>query len=228
MSSALGVFKSIFSRADDMLAGSKVVVNLFNDIKNPEDSANTYESLHAASDMGRAAIVLAVASMDDYFTRKYADVLVTSIKKRGVTKAFCEILSKNGLDLKSSLELLTMKKPYRRIRTMAERYCSDYTTQRDHKIDDLFETIGLNSLSKNAQKRSGRKNLLKSISILVDRRNDIVHAGDLSRRGKLQTIDPESTKKRFRDLEIFITNCDEIVNNFAFGPNSSKSDHLKD
>jgi hypothetical protein len=205
-----------------MLAGSIVVVNLFNDMKNDKDFDNTYDSLNAASDMGRAAIVLAVAAMDDYFTRKYAEVLVPSIKKRGVTKEFCDILSKSGLDIKASLELMTMSKPYRRIRTMAEKYCSDYTTQREHKIDDLFATIGLNKLSVHAQKKSKRKGLLKSISILVDRRNSIVHAGDMSRRGKLQKIEPESVAKRLKDLEIFINNCNEIIDNFALSGKAVK------
>jgi len=147
---------------------------------------------------------------------------VPTIKRRGVTQRLCALLSASGLDTKASLELLTMDKPYRRVRTIAEKFCSNYTTQRDHKIDELFLTIGLNSLSINAEKKSGRKNLRKSISALVDRRNAIVHAGDISKRGKLEKLNPDIISRRLKDLELFVKNCELIINNFAI-PSKNKS-----
>jgi hypothetical protein len=227
MSKAFTSFESIFKRANDILDGSQSLVDIYNKLVTKSDESISYDSWHSASDMGRAAVVLAVAAMDDYFTRKYAEVLVPTIKKRGVTKEFCEILSQSGLDIKASLELMTMSKPYRRIRTMAEKYWSDYTTQRSNKIDHLFATIGLNRLSINAQRKSKRKGLLKSISILVDRRNQIVHAGDMSKRGKLEKLNPAIISKRLKDIELFVKNCEIIINNFAFTDRTQKDSNDK-
>ena len=163
--------------------------------------------------MGRFGIVLSVASMDDFFTRKYAEVMIKAIKKHGVNKGFTEMLESAGLDVAGALELISMDRPYRRIRTIAQDYYRNYTTQTTGKIDDLFKTIGISNLSIHAQNRSKRKTLISSVTELVKRRHKIVHSGDLTRTGKLQKID-QKTVNRIKDIKIFVNFANDHIDNY--------------
>lgn len=49
------------------------------------------------SDMTRAAVVLAVAAMDSYFTDVFAEYLIPFLKKRGATKVMVESWKKLAL-----------------------------------------------------------------------------------------------------------------------------------
>lgn len=181
MADAYTHFLDTHARAHSQVQGSHTVLKLFNAAQIKAGKPKfTYNTLTAASDMGRFGIVLAVASMDDFFTRKYAEVMVKAIKRHGVNSKFTEMLEDAGLDLSGALELISMDRPYRRIRSIAQDYYRNYTTQSTHNIDKLYETLGVKNLSLHAQKRSKRKTLTSSVSELVRRRHKIVHAGDLT------------------------------------------------
>ncbi|MEW7986465.1 MAG: HEPN domain-containing protein [Candidatus Thiodiazotropha sp.] len=214
MAEAIKHFEETYIRARSQLEGSFHILEAFNEAQEEAGEPKyTYNTLTEASDMGRFGIVLAVASMDDYFTRKYAEIMVKAIKKKGVNSKFTEMLEEAGLDVAGALELLAMERPYSRIRSLAENYYSNYTTQSTDKIDKLYETIGIKNLSKHAQNRSKRKTLIASITKLVKRRHKIVHAGDLTRQGKLQKIDLP-TVKRIDHVKIFVESAEAHIEHY--------------
>ena len=215
MADALSHFIETYERGESQLAGSFTVLELFNNAQKEKGKPLfNYNTLHEASDMGRFGIVLSVASMDDFFTRKYAEVMIKAIKKHGVNKGFTEMLESAGLDVAGALELISMDRPYRRIRTIAQDYYRNYTTQTTVKIDDLFKTIGISNLSNHAQNRSKRKTLISSVTELVKRRHKIVHSGDLTRTGKLQKID-QKTVNRIEDIKIFVNCANDHIDNYV-------------
>lgn len=215
MPKAIESFEATYARALSQLSGSFHILDAFNRARE-EDSEKKYiyNDRHEVSDMGRFGIVLAVAAMDDYFTRKYAEIMIPAIKKNGINSRFTEMLESAGLDVSGALELLSMERPYRRIRTLAQDYYRNYTTQSTDKIDALFHTIGISGLSGHAQRRSNKpKALLKSVNELVSRRHKIVHAGDLTRTGKIQKID-QRVVNRIKDIDIFVQSSELHINQF--------------
>ena len=200
------------NRAQSLLAGSEAIVEIFNEHGMGDGHGNyDYDSLTEAGDMGRASIMLSVAAFDDYFTRKYSEALLPSIKKHGVNKKLEDVLQAAGLSVAASLELLTMKRPYRRIRTLASGYYHRYTTQRADAIDKLFATVGLVNLCKRAEVAAKRKTLLRSVEILVHRRHEIVHGADLNKHGKLQKVNPKEIDRRISDVFMLVGFCDNLI-----------------
>lgn len=216
MPSPLLIFQNVIKRGSKLVSESIDLPSLFNTIGEADKSYKvcTYEEIDLATDMGRSGIVLAAAAMDDYFTRKYSQALLPSIRKRGVTDSLAKVLSEGGLDVKAALELLTMERPYRRVRKIAQDYYAKYSTQRSEKIDALFGTLGLVGLSKHAQSRSKRKTLLRTVEKLVARRHQIVHGGDLNKQGKLQRFDPQEALRRIEAVEVYVENADFIINKY--------------
>lgn len=163
------------------------------------------------SDLTRAAVVLAVAGMDAYFTDVFAERLVPYLQKHGANKTMIALLADAGLDAACALDLLGMQRPYRRIRTLIESHLAAKTTQRHEVIDDLFLAYGLKQFTANVQKLKRRKTLLKSISTLVRRRHQIAHDGDLNSFGNVVGIDPARTRSRITDVVTFVSGADEIL-----------------
>lgn len=163
------------------------------------------------SDMTRAAVVLAVAAMDAYFTDVFAERFVPFLKKKGATKAMVQLLEDAGLNTECALELLAMDRPYRRIRKLVEAYHQHITTQRHTVIDELFLAYGLKDFSSNVEKLKRRKTLLKSLTTLVQRRHCIAHEGDLNAHSRVRAIDPAKTKTRIEDLIAFVSGADELL-----------------
>lgn len=215
MSNAFEHFERIYERAWSQVIGSTHILESFNEHReeNGEEKLK-YNEVSEVTDMARFGIVLAVAAMDDYFTRKYAEVLVRSLKRHGVTPAFSKMLEDAGLDLAGALALLHMQKPYGRIRKIAQDYYSGHVTQSENRIDSLFETIGISNLCSHAQRRAKRKALLTSIRILVKRRHKIVHAGDMSRTGVIAKID-NTLLKRIEHVELFVKSADAHIEAFT-------------
>ncbi len=213
MADAFHHFEETFARAQSQIKGSHAILNLFNDTLEERKDEYTYSSLHEASDMGRFGIVLAVASMDDFFTRKYAEVMVQAVKRHGVNPKFTAMLEEAGLDIAGALELIALSRPYRRIRAIAQKHYRNYTTQSTKKIDDLFATIGIKDLCTHAQKRADRKSLLTSVNAIVKRRHQIVHAGDLTQTGKLVDLNQAMIKK-VEHLRIFVEYSNEHIDAF--------------
>lgn len=178
----------------------------FYNIKELEDKQK-----EAMADIGRGGIVLAIASMDAYFTEKFAELFVPFLKKKGASKSLVEILEKAGLDVKQALELLGMERPYRRIRSLIEKHLARHTTQNFNAIDKLFKNFGIKDFSESVQRKTRRRTLKRSIEILIKRRHAIVHEGDSNRRGRLTEFDWNIMKKRLRDLLLFVDTADELI-----------------
>lgn len=163
------------------------------------------------ADLTRAAVVLSVAAMDAYFTDVFAERFIPFLKNKGPTDKICEILNKAGLNIKVALDLLSMDRPYRRIRTLIEQYFDRQTTQKIETIDDLFLSYGIKEFSKNIQKLKRRTKLLRSVEIIVERRHNIVHEGDLNAHGRLNPIDHREMEKKIIDIVTYVSGAEQIL-----------------
>jgi len=168
------------------------------------------QGLHL-SDMSRAAIVLAVAAMDSYFTNVFAEWFVPFLKKKGPTSELVAFLEKAGLNTECALRLLAMKRPYRRIRTLIETYLELRTTQKVAVIDELFLVYGIKDFSYHVQRLRRRKKLTAAIGNLVKRRNKIAHEGDVNSHGRVVPVDPEQTKRRLQSVLTYVSGADELL-----------------
>lgn len=168
-------------------------------------------SMPDCRDLLRSAIALSVAGMDAYFTDRFAESLVRFLKKRGATKGMIDLLSSAGLDAKAALEMLAMQRPYRRIRTIIESSLSEYTTQKQRVIDELFVVYGVKDLCRNAEGLSKRKKLLNSVNNAVLRRHSIVHGGDLNSHGKARLISEETAKRFIKDIDLFVHSAEDLL-----------------
>ena len=164
-------------------------------------------------DLLRSAVALAVAGMDAYFTDRFSESLVKFLKKRGPTDGLTKILSDAGLDTKAALEMITMKRPYRRVRTLVEAYLADYTTQKQRVIDELFKVYGVKDLCKHAQGIAKRRKLLTSVAAAVSRRHSIVHAGDLNAHDTPRPIDNKPASRYVKNIELFAVSCEAVLVN---------------
>jgi hypothetical protein len=172
-------------------------------------------------------VVLSVAAMDNYFTKKFAEVLVPFLKKKGPTKSLTTLLGEAGLNTEEALIMLQMDRPYRRVGTLVRTHLSRYTTQHFEKIDQLFDCLGVKGLSKHAADKTKRKRLLASIRLLVKRRNEIAHEGDLNDYGKVQVINPDQTVKRIQDVKRFVEAANEIIDSAAGKKKAGKKSAVK-
>lgn len=163
------------------------------------------------SDLNRSALVLAVAAMDAYFTNVFIENFVKYLKDNGATKQLIIMLSEAGLDTGAALELLTMQRPYRRIRSLIESHLERTTTQRADAIDELFLGYGIRKFCQRAQGIAKRKNLIISIRNSVIRRNEIAHEGDINTHGKLQDIDRKQIRRKIQDIVKFVSSSEELL-----------------
>lgn len=164
------------------------------------------------SDMSRVSVVLAVAAMDSYFTDIFVERLVPFIRRRGTTKQLVAFLHEAGLDTECALHLLTMKRPFRRIRRMVEAHLASITTQKTGVIDELFAIYGLKHFCNHVARFSGKGDrLLLSIKKLVLRRHKIVHDGDLNSHGQPLSTNPDEFIRRIRALVLFVSKADELL-----------------
>ena len=195
-------FEGVIKRSLNLLSLQPAVDKLFAGGNPPPD----------LSDMTRAAVVLAVAAMDAYFTAVFAERLVPYLKKKkAAPPALAAVLQKAGLDASLTLELLAMVRPYRRIRKLMDSYLAQHVTQRVEVIDELFLSYGLKDFCHHVQNRAKRKNLLASIRNLVERRHQIAHKGDVNSHGRLQKIMPSKIKTRVLHVVKFVASADEIL-----------------
>lgn len=167
------------------------------------------------SELVRAALVLGVSAFDAYYTDKFVEKLVPFLQQVGPTDGIVKLFVKAKFDTQAALELIPKdrsERPYRKLRTFIDQYLEQYVTQRFNTIDELFLAMGLKDLSKRAQKKADRKQLLRRIEIAVERRHSVVHAGDLNSHGKLREIDCDDIEKRLKDVVLFVEKCDEIIN----------------
>lgn len=164
-----------------------------------------------SNDLLRSAVALSIAGMDAYFTDRFAESLVRFLKKNGAKPDLVTLLFDAGLDTKAALEMLTMQRPYRRIRTLVEAYLSNYTTQKQNVIDKLFIVYGVKGLCSNAEKHAKKKKLLTSVNGAVLRRHSIVHAGDLNSHNRPRPIDHKLANRYVTNVETFVTHAEAVL-----------------
>lgn len=202
MSIAKEKFDKTYNRCKEM-------ITLYNNIKeNCEDERNI------SQDMLRGAIVLSVAAFDAYATDCFSEHFVPYIKRKGIDDSLETLLNNAGFTVKFALELIDSERPYRKIRTLIDKYYYKYTTQRLNVIDDLFKQYHILGLTKNAAQRSGRNRdvLLKSVEKIIERRHSIVHDGDYNDHNRIRKVSPADIK-RIDDLKILVDNMEFIINN---------------
>lgn len=199
-------FEALVQRSLNLLALQPAVESFFKSTGTGREDADS-------DDIARAAIVLAVAAMDSYFTDIFTELLVPYLKKKGPTKDLIKLLSDAGLDTKAALEMLKLERPYRRVRSLVENHFEQYTTQRTKVIDELFKCYGINNLSTNAQKKAGKSTLLRSVSKLIERRHCIVHEGDRNSRGQYNPINKSAVKRWIKHMTKFVSAVDQILAN---------------
>jgi len=167
-----------------------------------------------SNDVLRAAIVIAVAAFDAYATDCFAEKFVVYIKHNSVDGSLEKLLLDSGFTIKFALSLLDSDRPYRKIRTLINRYYAKYTTQKLGVIDELFLQYHIKDITKNAAKRSGKNvdRLLGSVNKIIERRHNIVHDGDYNIHGKIKPV-RETDISRISDLKILVDNMDYIIEN---------------
>ncbi|MBU4459734.1 MAG: hypothetical protein KJ579_04135 [Verrucomicrobia bacterium] len=165
-------------------------------------------------DMGRAGIVLGVAAMDAYFTARFEELTVPFLRRHAPTEAMVEFLSKAGLNIAEAIKLCAMDRPFRRVRSLIARHCDRFTAQDFEKIDGLFLSVNLKGISENAQRKTKRKTLKRSIELLVRRRHSIAHDGDVKKHGKLREVDWKQCERRLRDVWTFVNAAEAIIGKY--------------
>ena len=121
------------------------------------------------------------------------------------------MLEKAGLDIETTLKIMTMDRPYRRIRTLIENYLDNHVTQRSEVIDELFLSYHLKDFSENIERLQNRRTLISSIRNAVTRRHQIVHEGDINSRGKLNSLTLKDIRRKLKDIVVFVAGADEIL-----------------
>ncbi len=190
---------------------------------------NKEKYLSENDDLARAAVIFAVAGFDRYFTAKFCDVLVTHLKSgKSIGPDLYKRIEAAGFGTEFALRLISetvenrQSRPFRKIRTIVQNSLSNHTTHRDSVIDELFKSLGLIDLSLNAEKRAKKKKLLTSVMALVDLRNEIAHEAHVKSDGTARNLSASTIEKRIRDMECFVSNCDEIIDS-KFGKKPASS-----
>ena len=161
-------------------------------------------------DLIRASVVFSVAAMDAYFTDRFCESLVKYIKTRGTNSHLDELLEKAGLDTPRMIELLSMRRPFRRLRTLTSIYLNSRITQRVDRIDDLFKCYGLSDYCSNVQRTMGKTKVLTKVRTLVERRHQIAHDGDMNDHGNVRPI-TKATFTQLTNLTQFVEASDRFL-----------------
>lgn len=207
MQRAVKQFQDTLNRSAEMLQLS------YARLRQKQKKAVSANEKTVYEDNARAGIVLAVAAMDAFFTRRFAEILIPYLKRRGPSKDLIELLQEAGFGIEKALQFIARDRPYRHIRSLIDDHLEKYTTQKFESIDELFICIGLKDLSKQTEKLAKRSTLLSSIHSLVRRRHEIVHGGDYNKHGRLVPIDFRRIIRRIKDLILFVNAADQIITN---------------
>jgi len=175
--------------------------------------SQTDQNIPAPKDIVRGAVVLSVAALDAYVTDVFSEKLVPYLRRYTPDQSLIDLLSKAGLDTKEALKLLSMDRPYRRIRTLINTHYQRYTTQKFDVIDEIFLPYRLSNITTNAERMSGRTRLKNSVGKLVERRHEIAHNGDYNSHGRIKDINEDQISRRINNLELLVTNMDTIICN---------------
>ena len=177
------------------------------------DLAEEEDSAPASKDIIRGAVVLAVAALDAYVTDVFAEKLVSYLKSYSPDESLINLLNDAGLDTKEALTMISMDRPYRRIRTLIRHHYLTHTTQQLDVIDEMFLPYRLKNLTDNAERRAQRKTLCSSVEKLVEKRHRISHGGDYNAHGRIRNIDESVVERRMNDMELLVKHMDDIICN---------------
>jgi hypothetical protein len=165
-------------------------------------------------DITRSSIVMCVASMDNYFTNKFVEMLVPVLKKGKLTESLIKLIEDSGLNTYKAISLLSNERPLRTIKNMVNNKLELYTAQKISSIDDLFLKYGIKNFCINVQKMSKKKTLLRNVELLVKHRHMIVHNGDINQYNNIIKIDFNKEIKRLNLLLKFIKTSEILLNNY--------------
>ena len=172
-------------------------------------------------DVARLAIVTSVAAMDDFFTRKFVEIVPKYIEKNGIDDNLANYLEEAKLGVKEALNLGKTKDYKREIALHLKTHLAKHTTQRTKSIDDLYSRLGLKSLSENSARKLGDISILDTIEEIVERRHVIVHSADLDSNGNLTPVKNDIIH-RLTSLFDFVYAANEIIDNSVVLPSSIK------
>ena len=161
------------------------------------------------------SVVTAIAAFDKYYTDRFCEALLPFLRKSGPTKDLATMLEKAGLNIYSTLELVKMKRPHSRIRSLLANYLRTYVTQSEKKIDDLFKCYGLKNFLENSEKLSKIPNLRKRIFELVKLRHLVVHEGDVDKNGNIKHVNTKECKriaKSIVEIKYLVDASESILN----------------
>ena len=168
----------------------------------------------------RYALVLGVASMDSYFTRKFTNRLTTFLKMRGITPNLSNHMNQAKIDTEFFLQLLLddTQRPFRKIHTKISGQLDHYTSQSVWKIDRLYSAFVLENLCDRAMKKvqkdghlPGFRQPLKRLNRVVKRRHLIVHASDFNAHGKYYKIETGRTRDDLKLIYGFVTGAEAVI-----------------
>lgn len=113
-------FKETITRASEMLDAAMEFLEFHKEVERDKSGARpTWDLNHLryVSDIARASLVFGVAAMDRYFTARFTEVVMAILRHGKPTKSLIDVLESAGLTTAVALELLSMQRPYRRIRS---------------------------------------------------------------------------------------------------------------
>jgi hypothetical protein len=174
-------------------------------------SPEQIEKTDQPDDLCRAAVAIAVAGMDVFFTDRFCESLVPFLKSRGATKPMVKLLEEARLDAAVALDLLTMERPFRRVRTLIEKHLSRHTTQLPAIIDKLFAPYGISNLSNDAAGLAKRKRLIRDVEKVVQRRHVIVHEADVVSNRKLGKLPVAEARNFVTHVERYVEHCEILI-----------------
>lgn len=195
-------------RFDRTFIRSAHLVKIFVEIEKLDEPITPH-----AGDLIRASIVFSVSAMDAYFTDRFCESLVPFIKKRGPTSGLVDMLQSAGLNTEQALIMLSMQKPYRRVRNLVQGHLARHVTQNFAVIDKLFLGYGLKNFCENVQGTTGKKSMLRYIEKLVERRHQIVHEGDINQHNRIRAVVTSATFRRLNCLKEFVHASDKFLFN---------------
>lgn len=146
-----------------------------------------------AADLLRAVIVFEIAALDAYVHKKVMEVVTKIIQdKKRIPEKCVDLITKQFKESDRSRHLLNIAihdRPERQILKLFEKSLSLQTFQKPEQIQNAFEMMeikeGWGQIKRSMQPKKGRRKKgrgydhKKFLLELVERRDDIVHEGDM-------------------------------------------------
>jgi CRISPR/Cas system CMR-associated protein Cmr5 small subunit len=181
--------------------------------------SKNFSSNSNEADLSRYAVILGVASMDAYFTKKFVEKLASFIKRNGLNIELIALLRKAKVDENTYLSLLDKKRPFRVITSNVQKHLEGMTTQKFYRIDELFENYNVHDLCDRSIQHSiqyfhniKHTTYKMRINWLVDRRNVIAHTCDLNYHNRFDEINSVQVRNYLKTLKYFVEGAENVLN----------------